>query len=193
VRDKLVSIGKDKSGKITICFPYNKDLINKVKSLSNARWNPGTKQWSVDFTECIIEEISAAFRDEKLDFSKEIIADYITRVLKKVEEQISLANYSDKTKKSYLNHIKHYLAYANNIIDTEEEYAREYLLYLIDEKQVSRAYVDQAISALKYLYEDVLNKHYLIDNITRPKKELKLPTVLSCEEVVKVLNCVNNK
>jgi len=69
---------------------------------------------------------------------------------------------------------------------------RAYLLDLIESKRVSRAYHDQAVSALKFLYEQVLKKPAVTDGIPRPRKERKLPVVLSQEEIAKLLSTVEN-
>lgn len=55
-----------------------------------------------------------------------------------------------------------------------------------------RAYCDQALSALKFLYEQVLNLHKLDIDIPRPRRERKLPDVLSEEEVIRVLTRMRN-
>jgi len=47
----------------------------------------------------------------------------------------------------------------------------------------SRAYHVQAVSAIKFLYDNVLRIPKTVGNLPRPKKEHKLPTVLSQEEV----------
>ncbi len=47
------------------------------------------------------------------------------------------------------------------------------------------------INALKFYYGEVLGRRFVYE-IKRPKKDKKLPVVLSQEEVVKILSCVSN-
>lgn len=69
---------------------------------------------------------------------------------------------------------------------------RNYLLHLTNEKQVSRAYHDQAISGLKFLYSRTLGIHCIFENIPRPRKEIRLPKVLARTEVARLFNAVAN-
>ena len=73
---------------------------------------------------------------------------------------------------------------------TEEE-IRAYLLKLV-EKPVSHSYLNQAISAVKLLYEKVLRRPKVIEQIPRPRRERKLPTVMSREGTQTLLNAVVN-
>lgn len=66
------------------------------------------------------------------------------------------------------------------------------MLYLIDEKKVSRSYLDQAISAIKFFYKRVLRKPQPVAEIPRPRKERRLPTVLGREAVLRLLYAVDN-
>lgn len=47
-------------------------------------------------------------------------------------------------------------------------------------------------NALRFLYVELYKMPFVIENIPRPKKERKLPSVLSQEEVLKILSRVNN-
>jgi hypothetical protein len=59
---------------------------------------------------------------------------------------------------------------------------RRYILFLLEEQQASHSYANQAISAIKVLCNDTLNQGKTIEALPRPKKENKLPNVLSFEE-----------
>lgn len=65
-----------------------------------------------------------------------------------------------------------------------------YALFLL-QQGYSHAYVNQAISALKFYFQYVLYHQETVPHI-RPKKENKLPNVLSLGEVMLVLKAVNN-
>ena len=53
------------------------------------------------------------------------------------------------------------------------------MLYLIDEKKISRAYLNQAISALKFYFDRVLRKPKVVGELPRPRRESTLPIILS--------------
>jgi len=69
----------------------------------------------------------------------------------------------------------------------------DYIEYLTDVRKVSVSYRNQTISALKFLYRKVLRRPLIIEELPRPKKERKLPTVLSKDEVTRLLDSVRNR
>ena len=73
-----------------------------------------------------------------------------------------------------------------------KEDINRYLLYLLDEKNSSHSFVSQAVSSIKFLYGHVLMKDDLILNVVRPKKENKLPEVLSQKDVLSIPDNVSN-
>jgi site-specific recombinase XerD len=87
-----------------------------------------------------------------------------------------------------------YLIYYKGISPEEitEEQIREYLLYLIQDRDVSISYQNQAINAIKFYYEQVLGRPVRSYYIQRPRRELKLPNVLSEEEVGSLIRSIQN-
>jgi integrase/recombinase XerD len=61
---------------------------------------------------------------------------------------------------------------------------------LIDEKQISRSYQTQAISAIKFLYAKILKCPKAVENLPRPFQDKKLPIVLSRVEVLRILGAI---
>ncbi len=73
----------------------------------------------------------------------------------------------------------------------DSDQVQAYILHLI-EKGYSHAYVNQGISALKFYFEYVLGIKLRERSTMRPKRELKLPKVLSPEEVMSVISACTN-
>lgn len=73
-----------------------------------------------------------------------------------------------------------------NVDEVNNETVRRYMLFLIEELGLSHSYVNQAISAVKFLYQYVLRGNKITVIVPRPKKEYKLPNILSLEEVVRL-------
>ena len=67
-----------------------------------------------------------------------------------------------------------------------------YLLGLIRKKGISASQQNQRINAIKFYYEKVLGRKKQYYHVSRPKKEKKLPSVLSPSEVQRILNSVTN-
>ena len=68
---------------------------------------------------------------------------------------------------------------------------RDYLYYLANDKEASTSTLNTAINALKFYYGEVLGRKFVYE-IKRPKKDKKLPVILSQGEVAKILSCVSN-
>lgn len=63
---------------------------------------------------------------------------------------------------------------------------------LVTEKQASLSHHNQSINAIKFYYEKVLKQPRTVYELERPRKERRLPMVLSKQEVQKILNQTMN-
>jgi site-specific recombinase XerD len=72
------------------------------------------------------------------------------------------------------------------------EHIRAYQIYLTNEKKLATNSIHTAVAALRFLYRVTLKKEWDFgEEIPLPKKPQKLPVVLSPEEVVHFLSCVD--
>jgi len=60
---------------------------------------------------------------------------------------------------------------------------RQYLLYLVNEKQVAQGTYNQAMAALRFFYRETLGQPDVVEGLCFSRKERKLPEVLSHAEV----------
>jgi len=72
-----------------------------------------------------------------------------------------------------------------------EAQLREYLLHLTRERKLARSSFTQALCGLKFFYEQTLGRRWTILDVARPKRDRKLPVVLSRSEVWRVLAAVH--
>ena len=107
--------------------------------------------------------------------------------------RLELKCYANSTVKTYVScfesFINHYGESA--LEDLNENDIRLYLQKLIRE-DFSHSYINQAINAIKFYYEVVLempNRFYAIE---RPRAQEKLPQVLAKEEVLAIMEKTNN-
>jgi site-specific recombinase XerD len=106
---------------------------------------------------------------------------------------LKLGGYSPATAKTYRNHLLRFRRYLKREPSTVgEREVRQYLLHLLDEKKVSRAHHHQALSALKFYYQRVLRQPVTVAELPRPRREQKLPVVLSRPEVVRLFAALGN-
>lgn len=112
---------------------------------------------------------------------------------RKFLQELEIRGYSHNTIKAYICHIK-LLAnyYHRSLAELTQEEIKDYLLYLVNEKKVSLSYFNQAINSIKFLYKEVLHQNKKIADIKRPRKDKKLPVVLSKKEIAKILSVVSN-
>lgn len=114
-------------------------------------------------------------------------------IIREYETLLKLQTYSPKTRKTYTNCITAYYQYLNKDLGsvTDEEVI-QYLYYLIDRRTVSRSYFNQSISAIKFLYRYLYRNPKIVDQIARPRREFKLPVVLSRQEVLQLFSVTTN-
>lgn len=109
--------------------------------------------------------------------------------LERLDIEMSARGFRQKTKKSYKNIFSKFLVFNNHksFKDSTCKDVKKYLAYL-QEKGQRNITLNVVISGLKFAFE-VFDKDL---KLKRPKKEKTLPTVLSQEEVERLLSCCSN-
>jgi integron integrase len=101
-----------------------------------------------------------------------------------------LKHFSIRTEEAYIHWIKQFLLFHKCHPDVMgEKEIRAFLTHLAENKNVASSTQNVALSALLFLYQDVLGKElYYISNIDWVKKPPKLPVVFTRNEVKEVLS-----
>jgi integron integrase len=113
------------------------------------------------------------------------------KLLDQVRQAIRRRHYSDKTEKAYIHWIKRFIFFHNkrHPLEMAEPEIAQFLSSLATELRVSASTQNQAFNALLFLYQEVLNiKIGLIDGVVRAKRPMRLPVVLTKDEVKKVID-----
>ena len=111
----------------------------------------------------------------------------------KMLQDMQLRGFSPNTQRTYLNHLRHFEKFFQKPAkQMGVENLRNYLLHLITVKKVSGEYVDSVYSALKFFYETTLGHTWNMKEIPRLKRTLKLPVVLSRNEIKQLLAVTSN-
>ena len=111
------------------------------------------------------------------------------KLLDQVRDAIRLKHYSIRTEQAYVNWIKRYI-YFHNVRHPAEMGAPEvqaFLTHLAVEGNVAASTQNQALSALLFLYNAVLHQDLGPIDAMRANKPKRLPSVLTKEEVHRVL------
>ncbi|KKQ60354.1 MAG: tyrosine type site-specific recombinase [Candidatus Falkowbacteria bacterium GW2011_GWC2_38_22] len=104
-------------------------------------------------------------------------------------QEMRLQKFSPKTINAYLYYNKELLRFASKFSDDiNRQDIKDYLDCLISLNKSSST-INLAINALKYYYANILKRKFFADGfeVKRPKKEKKLPTVLSKQEIAKMI------
>jgi site-specific recombinase XerD len=112
-------------------------------------------------------------------------------LLSRYKDEMLLHGFRPRTRKVYLGHVRRFIEWSEPDAELAAE-ARRYLVHLVEERGASRSYHSQAVSALKLLFDAVLQEPVLAAGIPRPQREQRLPNVLSKEETARFLGALKN-
>ncbi len=110
-------------------------------------------------------------------------------------ELLQRKRYSLSTMKTYTNYFLQFREYFKNldVKSINHNQINAYLLELVIKNKISVSQQNQRINAIKFYYEKVLGRKREYFHISRPRKENKLPTVLTLEELDKIFKLTKNQ
>jgi integron integrase len=112
------------------------------------------------------------------------------RLLDRLREAIRMRHYSRRTEKAYVGWVRRYVVFHGkrhpSLLGKDE--ASAFLSHLATQGRVSASTQNQALSALLFLYRDVLASDIgWLDDVVRARRPARVPAVLTREEVADVL------
>jgi integrase/recombinase XerD len=117
--------------------------------------------------------------------------DPMTALRQRMIDDLRLRGYADRTVEAYVTAVARLARFHHAPPDRlSEEQLRAYLLHLTTERRIAGSSFTVVLCGLRFFYEQTLNRHWTILDAARPKREKKLPVVLSREEVWRVLALV---
>jgi integrase len=112
----------------------------------------------------------------------------MTPLRKRMLEELQLRNYADFTIERYLDAVRGFAKFIGESPDqASPEQIREYLLHLVKDRKASPNTVQVHRAALKFLFVRTLNQPWFDERVARTRRRPKLPTVLSAEEITRIL------
>ena len=115
----------------------------------------------------------------------------MTPLRQRMLQDMGIRNLALNTQLAYVQQIS---AFARHFDCSPEalgpEQIRAYQVHLIEERKLAAGSLSVVAAALRFLYKITLRRPWNDDDIPMPKRPLKLPIVLSPEEVVRFLACV---
>jgi integrase/recombinase XerD len=117
----------------------------------------------------------------------------VTHLRKLLLEELQRRNYSKNTARIYVHAVKELAEYFGcSPQKLGPDQIRAYQVHLAAEKKLAPETVAQRAAALRFFFVKTLGRPYLPEQIPFPKVPRRLPTVLSQEEVQRMLECTMN-
>jgi len=208
------------NGRLAVIAQYSEDFRRLIKAVPCSVWNPVALRWEFPADEgrkfrkvfsswLIIASHEAEDNEAAQADGKEVIEEPLFIDTSGAERQAETSNrtppriaqamgnamralmYSRKTAKRYLSIVDRYAGFVDiPLPETSVDDAVNFLAYLERDIGVSASTLNQAISALKFLYSRVLGREMPISR--RPRSDKRLPAILSRDEVIRIINSPKN-
>ncbi|HQQ02980.1 MAG TPA: site-specific integrase [Bacteroidales bacterium] len=206
---------------VSLVFEKDATLINHVKTLPGARWSQSRKYWYIpkeqfnlsrvfdvlkpvaylDYT--ALKEHAKSVNNEQAkvpDKNSEspIVAVQLSpETENRIEEFSKWMNhkrYSQATIKTYIGTLKSFLLFTAEkpVSEITNQDMVNYVNDVIIRNNLSFAYQNQTVNAVKLFFREVMHAKMETDKIERPRPEHKLPNVLSKAEVKAILDAPGN-
>jgi integrase/recombinase XerD len=208
VEQDMLKVVKYQNGRIRLAFPYNHELVGLIRKHPFYSWNAEERCWTLPHTEKILESLVSFCKEMNWKFV--FVDDSIPKARKtrpnikenghyrpcpdSYHEQLVVMRYTQNTIRTYTECFIEFINYYHDkkLEEITQSEITAYLLYLIEERNISTSYQNQVINAIKFYYEKVLKGKRETYYIERPRREKFLPTVLSEEEVRKIIISIDN-
>lgn len=117
----------------------------------------------------------------------------MTRLRQMMLDELQRRNYSPNTARSYIHAIEDFAKhFGRSPLRLGPEHIRQYQVHLFRDRKLSAGTIEGRTAALRFLYVRTLKRPYLHDQIPFPKRQRPLPTVLSQEEVARLIDSARN-
>lgn len=197
---------------IGLFFDYDTKLIEAVRRVEHARWLPERRCWCLPFGSVSGAELASHFkglavlqfvreRAENKDLDQVKVVQSLPDATPDDKENIRRfrrwmehKRYSKSTIKTYCGILQVFFRFLNP--KQADEAVNEDLVRFTNDfilaGNYSASYQNQAINAIKLFFREIQKSTMQVDKIQRPRKEHRLPNVLSKEEVRQILQAPAN-
>jgi len=142
-----------------------------------------------------LQKFSALNRNLQKSEIRKDLSENVRNVINDLRNAIRLKHFAYSTERTYVDWAKRFFEYLmqqgskNIALDSlNPQDVRNFLNMLVVEKRISASSQNQAFNALLFLFRNVLNLELKdMDKTLRAKRGVKLPVVLSVEEVQKIM------
>jgi hypothetical protein len=116
----------------------------------------------------------------------------MTRLRKMMPEELQRHNYSQSTTTTYIRTVEDFAGYFQRRPDQlGPEHIRAYQAQLFSKRELAPNTVTQRLAALRFFFVKTLNQPWSANETPYPKKVLRLPAILSQEEVARLIDAAH--
>lgn len=189
-------------------FSFDHQLIDLVRKIPSADWQPAIKAWAIPYSDTLVDELLVLFKGKAwLDYSAFRRVNVPTEFaplpelspgldieIQKFADWMRNRRYSESTVRSYTQGVGLFLRFLGNkhlelITNTDlETFHKNYII----SRKYSASYQSGVINGVKLFFSNRLKRKLEPELIERPKQPRILPHVLSKEEVKKILQAHKN-
>lgn len=187
---------------LALRFAYNRTMKEKVKALKGTRWSSIEGAWLYPYnpdeltrlkkilSQWFMVEVSPNLPSNTIPHLSPIHQ----KALNEFQTWLESKRYSENTIRSYVHAMLTFLRFHpnKNLVDIEEgdiiRFNKEHILA----HKFSASYQNQIVNAIKLFFKTHENRKLDLEIIHRPRREQKLPNVLSKDEVKAILEALIN-
>ena len=200
---------------VLIKFIRDNLLEDAVRKINGAKWSKTHTSWYTPYSVKVLNQIKSLFdpiskinadllKEKVLNQSANqaytpisagfLLSEEAQLKMKNYQSWLQSRRYSPNTIKTYMDALKAFLKfYSDKAVDTITnddviKFNNEFIL----KHKLSASYQSQVVNAIKLFFKVIQSQAINVDEIHRPKKPFKLPSVLSLNEVERILNSLDN-
>jgi integrase/recombinase XerD len=199
--------------RIFLSFPFDEELKSIVKTIPDARWSGTNKAWHIPDMEKPLDFLFNLFRGKawvdctalkksahisgKQENVKPQLPGLPETVVPKIQAFVNWLKskrYSENTIKTYTDSLRTFFRYfsGKKVEEITNEDIIDFNNNYILKNGYSSSFQNQVVNAIKLFYSTINDQKIDVNLVERPRKEQKLPDVLSKEEVEKMLKATSN-
>jgi site-specific recombinase XerD len=196
---KEIHIAPSPGACLAVKVQYDPELLPVIKAIPGRRWSFDEKIWYIPDRKDYFDSILAASAgmnydifvggDDVFSFREEAL---LYESLADLKNELIIRKYSGSTMESYIRYNFNLLKHARlKAADITQQDITLFLSDTITRNNANASTVQLIINALRFYYGEVLKKDFIYE-FTPPRKDKKLPVVLSRNEVFSIINSVEN-
>jgi integrase/recombinase XerD len=195
-----IRVRREEDGHLAVSFRgYTEAQLRRLKSLAGRKWDPSRRLWILPDAETSMQDLRRLFPDVRIEVDDRSgpgsprqgapAPPTNPEFLRRMEEELLLSGYAAGSRENYVGYLRRFAEWSKKPLrEADAEEVRDHLLHLVLEQRVSRSARGQALAAIRFFFEEVLGRPGALAAIPMPPKELRLPVVLSRQEVHRLLS-----